>query len=72
MRRRRAWPTLEEEGDGWVDRGPFLTPFLARCPPTGRQTSRGWVELVAVDDVWKPVWFSELHPVAFGECDQLS
>ena len=38
----------------------------------GRRTSRGCVELVAVDDLWKPVWFAELHPVAFGESDQLS
>src|SRR5215211_5088650 len=38
----------------------------------GRLTSRRWVELVAVDNFWKPVWFSELHPVALGQCDYLS
>jgi hypothetical protein len=32
----------------------------------GRQTSRGCVELVAVDDVWKPVWFAELYPSLGG------
>jgi hypothetical protein len=37
----------------------------------GGQTSGGCVELVAVDDVWKPVGFTELHPVGFGECDDL-
>jgi hypothetical protein len=72
MRRQRAWPTLEEESDGLVGRGHFLAPFLARLSSEGRQTSRGCVELVAVDNFWKPVWFTELDTVGFGECDYLS
>src|SRR5215211_3284433 len=59
-----------ERALGWS--GSFLAPFLARLFSDGRQTSGGWVELVAVDDVWKPVGFTELHPVAFGQCDYLS
>jgi hypothetical protein len=35
-------------------------------------TSPGWVELVAVDEVWKPVWFTELQPVSFGESGYLN
>jgi hypothetical protein len=52
----------------WVIPGSVAGAVVLR----GRQTSRGCVELVAVDDVWKPVWFTELHPVGFGECDELS
>src|SRR5215217_6771286 len=63
---------LEEESGGLVGLGHPMALVLARLFSDGRQTSGGWVELVAVDDVWKPVGFTELHPVGFGECDQLS
>src|SRR5215211_6014061 len=65
--------TDARRGERWLGwSGSFLAPFWRGCPPTGPQTSRGCVELVAVDNFWKPVWFSELHPVAFGQCDYLS
>ena len=55
----------------------WLVWVIPGCLPSalssdGRQTSRVRVEFVAVDDVWKPVGFAELHPVGFGESDYLS
>jgi hypothetical protein len=62
-----------KRGERWLGwSGSFPAPFLARLSSEGRQTSRGCVELVAVDNFWKPVWFTELDPVGFGECDYLS
>lgn len=63
-----AGMTDPRRGERWLGwSGSSLAPVLARMSADRRQTSRGCVELVAVDDVWKPVWFTELHPVGFGE-----
>src|SRR5829696_5260358 len=68
-----AGMTDPRRGERWLGSScSSLALVLARLFSDGRQSSGGWVELVAVDDVWKPVWFTELHPVGFGECDQLS